>query len=71
MREEYRKLLLKYAGNKEIYRLIELCKLDNFRTIEEYFQINKKYPDTRDCLGKLFIDLMSARYKIEVAKKNK
>lgn len=57
---EYKTLLYKYASNKEIYKLIELCKLNEFKSTEIFYQKNKRYPETRDCLGKLLIDLQSA-----------
>lgn len=71
MDKDYKALLCKFAGNVDVYKLIELCKLDDFRVMENYYQVNKKYPDKRDCLGKLLIDLKTTKAKLLTSKGGK
>lgn len=57
----YNELLLKFAGNQELTELLQLCELDNLREREIYYEKNNEYPENRNCLGKLLIDLARTR----------
>lgn len=64
MNKRYIELLIKYHNNTEILELLDLVRLDSARESEEYYLANKKYPDTRELLGKLKADLGTVSYMV-------
>lgn len=65
MKQQYRELLMKYCGNKEIQELIELVILDDKRIRENYYSQYKKYPEQQDLLMKLKNDLYTVKKVLE------
>lgn len=63
----YKELLIKFAKNEELKELFDLARLDDVREREIYYSTHKSYPEHRDLVGKILIDL----YTVEVALDNK
>lgn len=61
MNNRYRQLLLKYAGDKELYELLDLVALDDRRVKEIHYSKFETYPENRDLLGKLTVDLQTVK----------
>ena len=57
MNNRYKELLNKYAGNKDIYELLDLVVLDDVREREKYYLNNNSYPEHRNLINKLKVDL--------------
>lgn len=55
--DKYEKLLTKFAADPEIFDLIDECVKDDLREREKYFLATGKYPDTRNGLMKLKMDI--------------
>lgn len=66
--ERYKNLLMKFVNNKDLEELIELVTVDNEREREVFYIENKrfKYPDRRDLLGKLKMDLFTVKKHIDL-----
>jgi len=62
--KRYVELLSKYSGDKELMELLDLVVLDSNRVDEVYYNKYNQYPKRRDNLGKLKIDLISIKAKI-------
>ena len=56
-RTEYQILLDKFAGNNDLYKLLEECLLEEERNRESTYMITGKYPDKRNLIMKLMTDL--------------
>lgn len=56
-RIEYQILLDKFIGNNDLYKLLEECLLEEERNRESTYMITGKYPDKRNLIMKLMIDL--------------
>ena len=56
-RIEYQILLDKFIGNNDLYKLLEECLLEEERNRESAYMITGKYPDKRNLIMKLMIDL--------------
>lgn len=61
---EYEKLLIKFAADKDIFELIERCILADYADREKEFILKKKYPERRDLIMKLKMDLAFTRNKM-------
>lgn len=57
MNNRYKELLNKFASNKDIYELLELVILDDVREREKYYLNNQHYPEKRNLINKLKVDL--------------
>ncbi|MGL5648287.1 MAG: hypothetical protein ACRDDY_10580 [Clostridium sp.] len=57
MSDNYVKLLTKFAADPEIFELIDECIKDELREREKYFLATGKYPDVRNGLMKLKMDI--------------
>lgn len=59
--KRYKELLIKFASNQELLELFDLARLDDVREREIYFTQSKSYPQQRDIIGKLLVDLTTTR----------
>lgn len=59
--KRYKELLIKYASDDELVELLSLVRSDDFRERESFYLNNKQYPQQRDLLGKLAIDLATIK----------
>ncbi|MGL5716196.1 MAG: hypothetical protein ACRCXX_06165 [Cetobacterium sp.] len=57
MSDSYVKLLTKFAADSEVFELIDECIKDELREREKYFLATGKYPDVRNGLMKLKMDI--------------
>lgn len=60
--DRYLALLRTFSANKQIIELIQECILDDAREREEFYLINKKYPEKRELILKLKNDLETVVY---------
>jgi hypothetical protein len=56
-RTEYQILLNKFAGNNDLYKLLEECLLEDERNRESTYLISGVYPERRNLIMKLMTDL--------------
>lgn len=56
-RTEYQILLNKFAGNNDLYKLLEECLLEDERNRESTYLISGTYPERRNLIMKLMTDL--------------
>lgn len=56
-RTEYQILLNKFAGNNDLYKLLEECLLEDERQRESTYMISGAYPERRNLIMKLMTDL--------------
>lgn len=56
-RTEYQILLDKFAGNNDLYKLLEECLLEDERNRESAYLISGAYPERRNLIMKLMTDL--------------
>lgn len=56
-RTEYQILLNKFAGNNDLYKLLEECLLEDERNRESAYLISGVYPERRNLIMKLMTDL--------------
>lgn len=56
-RTEYQILLNKFAGNNDLYKLLEECLLEDERNRESAYLISGAYPERRNLIMKLMTDL--------------
>ena len=56
-RTEYQILLDKFAGNNDLYKLLEECLLEDERNRESAYLISGTYPERRNLIMKLMTDL--------------
>ena len=56
-RIEYQILLDKFAGNNDLYKLLEECLLEDERNRESAYLISGAYPERRNLIMKLMTDL--------------
>ena len=56
-RTEYQMLLDKFAGNNDLYKLLEECLLEDERNRESAYLISGAYPERRNLVMKLMTDL--------------
>ena len=56
-RTEYQILLDKFAGNNDLYKLLEECLLEEERNRESAYLISGAYPERRNLIMKLMTDL--------------
>lgn len=61
MDSNYKKLLLQFAGNKELLELLDLVVLDDMRVRGNYYMQHNSYPERIDLLQKLKIDLETTK----------
>ncbi len=61
---DYEKLLNKFCGDNDIYKLIEESIIEDFGERETFYNNHGKYPEQRDRLMKLKNDLLMQRRKI-------
>lgn len=54
---EYQSLLDKFSGSKDLISLLEQCILEDERHRESYYLLNACYPQKRNLIMKLMIDL--------------
>ena len=56
-RTEYQILLNKFAGNNDLYKLLEECLLEDERQRESTYMMSGVYPERRNTVMKLMTDL--------------
>lgn len=56
-RTEYQILLDKFAGNNDLYKLLEECLLEDERNRESIYLLSGTYPERRNSIMKLMTDL--------------
>lgn len=56
-RTEYQILLNKFAGNNDLYKLLEECLLEEERQRESTYMMSGVYPERRNTVMKLMTDL--------------
>ncbi len=56
-RTEYQILLNKFAGNNDLYKLLEECLLEEERQRESAYMMSGVYPERRNTVMKLMTDL--------------
>lgn len=56
-RTEYQILLNKFAGNNDLYKLLEECLLEEERQRESAYMMSGIYPERRNTVMKLMTDL--------------
>lgn len=56
-RTEYQILLDKFAGNNDLYKLLEECLLEDERNRESTYLVSGVYPERRNLIMKLMTDL--------------
>lgn len=56
-RTEYQILLNKFAGNNDLYKLLEECLLEDERNRESIYLLSGTYPERRNLIMKLMTDL--------------
>lgn len=56
-RTEYQILLNKFAGNNDLYKLLEECLLEDERNRESIYLLSGAYPERRNLIMKLMTDL--------------
>ena len=56
-RTEYQMLLNKFAGNNDLYKLLEECLLEDERNRESIYLLSGAYPERRNLIMKLMTDL--------------
>lgn len=56
-RNEYQILLNKFAGNNDLYKLLEECLLEDERNRESIYLLSGAYPERRNLIMKLMTDL--------------
>lgn len=56
-RTEYQILLNKFAGNNDLYKLLEECLLEDERNRESIYLLSGAYPGRRNLIMKLMTDL--------------
>lgn len=56
-RTEYQILLNKFAGNNDLYKLLEECLLEDERQRESAYMMSGVYPERRNTVMKLMTDL--------------
>lgn len=56
-RTEYQILLNKFAGNNDLYKLLEECLLEDERNRESVYLLSGAYPERRNLIMKLMTDL--------------
>ena len=56
-RTEYQILLNKFAGNNDLYKLLEECLLEEERQRESAYIMSGVYPERRNTVMKLMTDL--------------
>lgn len=56
-RTEYQILLDKFAGNNDLYKLLEECLLEDERNRESIYLLSGAYPERRNLIMKLMTDL--------------
>lgn len=56
-RTEYQILLNKFAGNNDLYKLLEECLLEEERQRESTYMMSGTYPERRNTVMKLMTDL--------------
>lgn len=59
--DRYQELLQKYCNDTDLLELINLCIIDNRREKELSYLRNGKYPEQRDLIEKLRIDLLTLK----------
>lgn len=62
---DYEKLLNKYCGDNDIFKLIEECILTDLGEREATYNRYGRYPEQRDRLMKLKNDLLTQRREID------
>lgn len=61
MNNRYKELLCKYCKDNELFELLNLVVLDSVREKEKYYLNNNKYPQDRELLSKLRVDLETTK----------
>ncbi|ALF17408.1 hypothetical protein HMPREF0946_00810 [Fusobacterium vincentii 3_1_36A2] len=56
-RTEYQILLNRFAGNNDLYKLLEECLLEEERQRESTYMMSGVYPERRNTVMKLMTDL--------------
>lgn len=56
-RTEYQILLNRFAGNNDLYKLLEECLLEEERQRESAYMMSGVYPERRNTVMKLMTDL--------------
>ena len=56
-RTEYQILLNRFAGNNDLYKLLEECLLEDERQRESTYMMSGVYPERRNTVMKLMTDL--------------
>ena len=56
-RTEYQILLNRFAGNNDLYKLLEECLLEEERQRESTYMMSGIYPERRNTVMKLMTDL--------------
>ena len=56
-RTEYQILLNKFAGNNDLYKLLEECLLEDERNRASIYLLSGAYPERRNLIMKLMTDL--------------
>ena len=56
-RTEYQILLNKFAGNNDLYKVLEECLLEEERQRESAYMMSGVYPERRNTVMKLMTDL--------------
>ena len=56
-RTEYQILLNRFAGNNDLYKLLEECLLEEERQRESTYMMSGTYPERRNTVMKLMTDL--------------
>lgn len=59
--DRYQELLQKYSNDTDLLELINLCIIDNRRERELFYLRNNKYPEKRELIEKLRIDLLTLK----------
>lgn len=59
--DRYQELLKKYCNDTDLLELINLCIIDNRRERELFYLSKGKYPDKRELIEKLRIDLLTLK----------
>lgn len=57
MNNKYKQLLMKFCGDEDMLELLRLVREDDIRVREIYYSSHNEYPQNRDLIGKLLIDL--------------
>lgn len=66
MRKNYIALLEVYCADDNLINLIDHCIIDEEREREEQYLEKARYPEKRELLGKLKIDLLTRKKMIEL-----